>query len=226
MVGDRVMGLVLVIVLIGTILTAIYSPTLDKNKPEPLSIRDWAKLVSSELSLTELADDNWNSIGVNAVKKELAIIDNDGTGFWIEFNRIAHIELVPTYSTSYRSTSSTSTRRGSQLLGAGIGSAIAGPAGLIVGGLSGKTRTTTQGSSTESLSSVELKLRLRSSELPFLSLTFRWLGTDLETIAARVENFLDGNPPVVAGLEEQAFRRFSVVPRPVLRVSWWTKTFG
>ena len=130
------------------------------------------------------------------------------------------------YSTSNRSTSQTSTRRGSQLLGAGIGSAIAGPAGLIVGGLSGKTKTTTRGSSTESLSSLELKLRLRSDELPFVSLTFGWIGAGgVETIAARVANYLDRNSPV-ADLEKQALRRFSVAPRPTVRPGWFTRTFG
>ena len=220
------MEFVIVILIVVAVLTAMYSSSMDKTKRAYGSRNDWVKEVSSQLALTEFADDQRQSLGVNVARKKLAIIERDGSGIWVEFDRIAHIEIIPLYSTYHESTGQTSTRRGSQLFGAGIGAAIAGPAGLIVGGLSGKTETVTRGSSRESLTSLELKLRLRSEELPFVKMTFDWLNSDeVERIAARVANSLDQTSPV-ADLEKQAFQRFSVAPRPTMRAGWWTRTFG
>jgi hypothetical protein len=113
------------------------------------------------------------------------------------------------------------------LIGAGIGAAVAGPAGAVIGGLSGKTETFSHSSSSEYLDHVELKLRLLSNEVPVMKLTFGSDIDDVERIAARIATAIehrgtDSSTPDLGA----PFENFVVSAPPEFSVGWWKKTFG
>lgn len=166
---------------------------------------------------------------------------------WIPYEMIASVELTPVYERTEETTSETRTRRGRQLVSAGIGAAIAGPVGAIVGGSGAPSTTTSSTSTSETLASLELKVRLLDPRRPMMLLEIgeRMLSgsrvspnlrSTAENMAALLANIVDENayikaqsshvaqpnppsPPSIAWPSKQ------LAPAEPQR-GWWTRTFG
>jgi hypothetical protein len=86
------------------------------------------------------------------------------------YDQLRAVSLVPVNETISETTGEQRTNRGSQIIGAAVGSALAGPAGLVVGGLSGSTSMTSTTQSNEHLADLELELRLNDEDAPRITL--------------------------------------------------------
>lgn len=216
---------IFLLVLLGLLIWALVKSSTDRSNESRRALSEWTDQVKKQLQLSELVLNPQYGVGVDISGRRLAVLDANGEGSWIGFNRIAQVELIPFYTRRDESSSETSTRRGSQFLGAGIGAAVAGPAGLIVGGLSGKQTISTQGSSSEYLSKLELKLRLRSDRMPMLKIAFSEHLDGVELMAARLANAVDESAgPAPPGSE--LLETFQVKCRPVVADGLWKRTFG
>lgn len=199
---------------------------------------DWRKEVSAQLGLTDVAGSG-NIVGVHLERHAFAFVKRDGTGKWVPFDAVAGVELTPFFSTFEEGTGETKTRRGSQLIGAGLGAAIAGPAGLIVGGLSGGSTSTHSSSSSEVLDAMELKVRLFSDAEPLMkinmanSLHFDPVSKQyegeldgLERLAARLATEIERRGPSFEKPQFASFEAIAVKEAPRTQEGWWSSTFG
>lgn len=229
--------LMLLLLLVG-FLWLRFQGSLQKTRLAKGVKRAWRKEVITELGLVDVVG-RGRLLGVNLQRRALAIIGVNGSGKWIPYDAIAGVELTPFYSRIEEGGSETTTRRGTQLIGAGIGAAIAGPAGLVVGGLSGGSRTQTSSSSSDVLSSMELKLRLFSDVEPLLNLSFEnepdfnWEtktyegGLDsLERIAARLATEIERRKARAKKPRFDTFETISTKAAPHADEGWWSSTFG
>jgi hypothetical protein len=203
--------------------------------------REWRRSTKEQLGLNELAYGS-TTLGSSTDRRALAVIRASGEGEWIPFDAVAGVELTPFYARIDEGTSETTTRRGPQLIGAGLGAVVAGPAGMIVGGLSGVTRTESFSSSSEFLSDLELKVRLFSDDKPLLKVRFsvseliqfdpetqRLEGSsdDIDQITARLATEVQCREAVQpANKRVYSFEKLSVPPPPPVPKGWWQKTFG
>lgn len=233
------MELMLVALVIGGLGWALFRGSASKTKQARSVKRQWRQAIKQRLSLTDFVHDGY-AIGVNIQRRAVAFIRADGHGKWIPYDAVAGVELTPFYSRIEEGVSESTTRRGSQLIGAGIGAALAGPAGLVVGGLSGGARTESISSTSEFLSEMELKLRLLSDDEPLLKLRFsnridydpeteKFDGglDDLERIAARLATDIDSRKDKARAHDHsESFEQFSVAACPHVVEGWWSKTFG
>jgi hypothetical protein len=233
------MELLLIVVLLAGTGWFLFRQSEDKTQTARSAHRQWRKAVREQLELTHAVHDGY-TLGVNVRRRAVAVIDPHGQGKWIPYEAVAGVELTPFYTRVEQGTSEATTRRGAQLIGAGIGAAIAGPAGMVVGGLSGGTRTESFSTSSEFLSGMELKLRLLSEEEPLLKLRFEGKAgfnpdtkefegglDELERIAARLATEIDcREQSTSASLRADAFDTFEVPARPEVGEGWWSQTFG
>ena len=229
----------LVLLLLGLGGWWLFSGSQSQTRDARSGQRRWRTAVEEQLGLADVIHDRI-TLGVNVRKRAIAVVRSNGHGKWIPFEAIAGVELTPFYTRIEEGTSETSTRRGSQLIGAGIGAAIAGPAGMVVGGLSGGSRTQSSSSSSEFLSEMEIKLRLFSEEEPLLK--WRLSGpVDFDPETKQFEGGLDGLERIAARLATEiecrqtsaeaakrvsSFETFTVSPLPVVEEGLWSKTFG
>lgn len=113
------------------------------------------------------------------------------------------------------------------MLGAAVGGALAGPAGAVVGGLSGKTTTHSFSNSTRYLASLELRLKLRNDDMPGLKLLFDGLeSAAVEKFADRLLWEIEKRGPSSEARKSVSFDTFNASPRPLVASGWWTRTFG
>jgi len=88
--------------------------------------------------------------------------------------RDANIEVDGVNVTETRSTSSTN--RGSQLVGGAVGAAALGPVGLLLGGLSGSSTTTGRSVETRKIKSIKLVIRVSDRKAPVRTFAFHDAG--------------------------------------------------
>lgn len=88
--------------------------------------------------------------------------------------RDANIEVDGDNVTETRSTSSTN--RGSQLVGGAVGAAALGPVGLLLGGLSGSSTTTGRSVETRKIKSIKLVIRVSDRKAPVRTFAFHDAG--------------------------------------------------
>lgn len=187
----------------------------------------WRERLKLDCELTTIIENARYAIGWDSKHQRLALIELTGDGSWIDLDRIRSVELERTYSQHHEGYTETRTGRGSQLVGAGVGAAIAGPAGLVVGGLSGKTFTETEGTSQQFLDSLTIKLRLRSTTLPLMSLGFSKDFHEVEVVAAQISNAIEDRKEASSTVDaSEPFPRFAATAQPQVQEGWWSKTFG
>ncbi|UVO50995.1 hypothetical protein M0208_10875 [Sphingomonas sp. SUN019] len=162
---------------------------------------------------------------------------------WIPYSALAGVELTPIWQVSEDNVGETRTKRGNQLVSAGIGAALAGPVGAVIGGLSAKTTTTSFSSTSRLLSSLELKLRIKDPRKPFLSLEIterNIAGTNVtselrhaaESLAALIANNVEENEKpaqlVPATSDPTLFPESRDTARQPYQPQrgWWQRTFG
>jgi hypothetical protein len=225
-----------VFIVFAVMLAIVFIVIVTSSKPFATGafaqLQEHEQRVRDALQLDEFASGDGRAIGVSCARKAVAVLESSGTGSWVPFARIAAVEIAREYETHESSYAQTQTSRGSQALGAAVGAAVAGPAGLVVGGLSSKSTTVSYGSSYQRLSVVHLKLRLYSEDTPFLSVPVH--GEEaVERIAARVQNEIEQRGPAVPTSEEMRlpFERMQVpdLVTPLLerpQPGWWQRTFG
>jgi hypothetical protein len=243
--GERIEGMaVIALLIVGLAVGVIILAWTNASHARADGIRlhqQWRRSTKEKLGLTDIAYGPV-TLGVNVASRMLAIIRRDGNGEWIPYDAVAGVELTPIYRRIDEGTSETTTRRGSQIIGAGLGAAVAGPAGMIVGGLSGGTRTESFSSSSEFLSELELKIRLFNEHEPLLKLRFsvtdlaqfdpatkRLEGgaDDLERIAARLATEVECRGPDKRGTNAyRSFEQLIVGGPPPVPKGWWQRTFG
>jgi hypothetical protein len=233
-------ALLILALVVGGIVLALVNASLAKADGVRQH-QQWKRSTKETLGLADVAYGPV-TLGINVDRRMLATIRRDGRGEWIPYDAVAGVELTPFYMRIDEGTSETTTHRGSQLIGAGLGAALAGPAGMIVGGLSGGSRTESFGSSSEFLSELELKIRLFSEQEPLLKLRFSVteLGQfdpvtkrleggpeDVERIAARLATELECRGPKKRATNAyRSFEQLTVAtPTPVPK-GWWQRTFG
>lgn len=209
----------------GALFVVLYKGSATKTRDANSQLHDWRNTLKKELGAATIAENARWTIGWNDELKSLALVEHSGAGKWIPAWQIRALELEPHYSQHHESTSQTRTSRGSQLVGAGVGAALAGPAGLVVGGLSGNTTTDSFGFSEQYLDSLTIKLRLDSTDQPLLNLGFSRDLHEVEIIAAHIQNALEDRPRRPKQSPD-ALKPFAVTPRPVVDAGWWSKTFG
>lgn len=233
------MEFLLILLLLAGVIWLLFRQSSDKTSMSQTCQAQWRKEIENQLELTDVVFSG-HLLGANRKKRALAHVRADGHGKWIPYNLVAGIELTPCYESIEEGSSVTTTRRGSQIIGAGIGAALAGPAGLIVGGLSGSTSTESRSRSSEYLSSMELKLRLYSEIDPLLKFSFENKfqfdpetneytgGLDgLERIAARLATEIDARPDAKSRPKTNTkLETFTVQARPAANEGWWSSTFG
>lgn len=212
--------------------------SLEQTREGRREASDWRKEISNRLGLTDVVGSG-HIVGVNLERRSFAFIGADGTGKWVPFDAVAGVELTPIFSTFEEGTVETKTRRGAQLIGAGLGAAIAGPAGLIVGGLSGGSTATHSSSSTEVLDAMELKVRLFSDVEPLLkihienSLYFDPIAKhfeggleSVERLAARLATEIERRDPSLKSPCFASFGTINVGRAPRTQEGWWSSKFG
>lgn len=107
-------------------------------------------------------------IGVKEGRHALFYKLADQPHLWLSIANIAAVELRPVFERRDESTATTTTSRGSQLIGAGVGMAIAGPVGALIGGTTGARQTTSRIESNAVLRALELEMRVRDARRPRL----------------------------------------------------------
>jgi hypothetical protein len=143
-------------------------------------------------------------VGIRSADREIVVSTAEGRHV-LPFEKLRGVSLTPIMETVFESTGESHTNRGSQIIGAGLGAAVAGPAGLIVGGLSGSQSTASTSTSSAHVVDLELDLFFRDDNLPrfvfnggsygtwgSLSITY---GQEQETrnLAARLANVAEAN---------------------------------
>lgn len=236
--GTVMLTALLILGVLALLIWLMVNGSVEKSRKAWREASNWRKEISAQLGLTDVAGSD-NIVGVNLDRHAFAFVKRDGTGKWVPFNAVAGVELTPFFSTFEESTGETKTRRGSQLIGAGLGAAIAGPAGLIVGGLSGGSTTTHASSSSEVLDAMELKVRLFSEVEPLMKINLT-NSYHLEPVSEHSTGGLDGLERLAARLATEiecrgssfekpnfaSFEAIAVKEKPLTREGWWTSTFG
>jgi hypothetical protein len=123
------------------------------------SLRSGAKewLTSNNLSGYMVTFAPGDAIGVNYDKRQMGF-SSSGRNLILPFSSLVSVEIVENGSTVSKSS------RGSQLLGAAVGGALAGGVGAIIGGLSGAS------ASRQKVSKVSLHVITDSPDAPFFEL--------------------------------------------------------
>lgn len=214
--------LLIVAFIVGVVVSNISKTTTAASD----AYRTWSSKFVAAFGVEEVVRDLGHAIGASLCRRQLAIVNRGGHGRWIDFDQIAAVELTPIYDRIDQSTSQTTTRRGSQLIGAGLGAAVAGPAGLIVGGLSGNTTTETRGSSSQFLSRLELNLRIFDDAIPNLKLSITSGYDEAERLAARLANIIDQRGTKYVPSSRSTDSTFITDPLPSMPRGWWQRTFG
>lgn len=154
--------------------------------------RRWVASVRHHHDVKHVISDNHLAFGLDPARKRFVVVKRNGDGSLYSYDHIAAVLLTPTYITKISSTAETKSRRGSQIVSAGLGAAVAGPAGLVVGGLSGSTTTTTHGTSHEELQSLELEVRLFCDDQPRTTISVDAADEkEARDFAARLANIIE-----------------------------------
>jgi hypothetical protein len=218
--------LVIVLVLAG-LFYALHASSNAKTAANRQAQTGWREAVRKELDLADFILGVGAAIGFDKSHGKIAVVQSTGAGHWIPIEGIRGVELHPIYETSETTLAETSTNRGSQLLGAAVGGAVAGPAGLVVGGLSGKTSTVAHTSSDTYLAALELRLKLRSDDMPGRKLRFEGAQCAVvEKFADRLAWEVEKRAPGADGQKCHVFETLQAPAQPANVDGWWTRTFG
>lgn len=118
------------------------------------------------VSLPDLA-----TVGISW-ERQLVVIRQDGADrSVIPFSEVRSADIELDNVNITKTTTTTSTNRASQLAGGMIGGAALGPAGLIVGGLSGSTTSKAKGIGRNQIRLVRLVVQVRDRANPVRSIT-------------------------------------------------------
>lgn len=185
----------------------------------------------------DLADSFWVGgivVGYDRDKRQMLLFRSDTNKAMVPINGIKEADLLVTSHES-GSTSVTTTNRGSQLAGGVVGAAVAGPLGMVVGGLSGSQTTT---STNTVIETIELRFRLDSETLPMLKLKLDGAGyPTAEKLVARLKNGIERGDVAESNDSDIGNGDFgasvsAVLPVPPADVlaqqqkGWWQRTFG
>ncbi len=195
--------------------------------------KKWVASIRLGHALPIIVYNGTTALGVNSDNRKIGVFRRDGDGYVLTGDHVRSVELTPIYQTVTDSTGETRTNRGSQLLSAGIGSAIAGPVGLLAGGLSGSTRNVSQSVSQQNLVSMEINVRFLSDEVPLVVIATGMVD-DAREIAARLANMIDMRPaaldalPPVQSVQTVPLtdEEFASLPLAPVQRGWWSRTFG
>ena len=142
-------------------------------------------------------------MGLRTKGRKIVIKPQNGSVIELDYDALRSVTLTPVMSSYSESSGEVSTRRGSQLIGAGVGAALAGPLGAVVGGLTGSQRQQTSTTTLSSTDDLELEMFFRNDELPrFImhagsrdslggSVMIPEVGEGFKDMAARLANIID-----------------------------------
>jgi hypothetical protein len=190
--------------------------------------------VATAHKVVDVVSDGKITLGIDPKSKTLVIVDARGNGHRYTYDHVAAIELAAVFEREEEGTTETRTSRSSQLIGAGVGVALAGPVGLAVGGLSGKKISSHTTTSKERLDHLDLKLRLFCDDQPAVTVSApAHAQVVAERLAARLANAIDqrmasrkklSNP--VAITTELFTNQQLAVAGDLDQRGWWAKTMG
>ena len=135
---------------------------------------------------------NKHCIGINWERETFIIGDMLNDISEVPFRNIVAAEIEFDGATVTATKAVSRTNRGSQLVGAGVGAALAGPAGFIVGGLTGSTRTDEKSVGIRSINIIKVIVTTRDRQKPvreciFYEDNFRNLPADDPTVKLAID---------------------------------------
>jgi hypothetical protein len=224
--------LFLMILAVGTIiLAAMIFSGVEHSAGQAIDLAD---RVASTHKVIDVVSDGTCAAGIDPSTGTLVVVGSDGSGHRFNYDHVASVELTPVYEHHDVGTSTTKVGRGSQLVSAGIGAAIAGPAGLVVGGLTGSKSTAISSVQTTELDRIELRVRLHCDDLPvFRIVASRHALGEVERFAARLTNVIEKRNKVPENIAkplrvETILERDAQLPGQLAtssRKGWWARTF-
>lgn len=189
--------------------------------------------VAQEQGIVDAAYTGFLIVGVNHAHKSLALYKRDDCSVLIPISMIGHVELDLERQQADTTQFQTQSKLSSQVTRGVIGGMVAGPIGAAVGGLTANQKGSSETVQTSKVVGSNLKIRLRSSEHPILSLYIKDVGA-AERIAARLQNAIEevhlcDMPESETIAVNQAIRDVLQEDRsvgPARQLSWYAKTFG
>lgn len=150
-----------------------------------------------------VVDPDSRMIGLRPASKQVVARTRDGTFVELTYKALRSVSLTPVLCTFSESSGQTTTRRGSQIIGASLGGVVAGPLGMVVGGLSGGQTHQSITTTNSSTGDLELEVFFRDDQLPRFamhagtpdgaggSIMNPDLGEAFKDMAARLANIID-----------------------------------
>jgi hypothetical protein len=105
-------------------------------------------------------------VGLRAQQKQLVIRSREGELCELPYSALRAVTLTPEYSRTSYSDGEVRTRTGSAIVRAGLGAAVAGPVGAIIGGLSAPQISEARTEHDETVSVLELEMFFRDERHP------------------------------------------------------------
>ena len=223
----------LVIVIVIVVAVAIGIALASSASTHAREERRWLASVASAHGLSLIVNDSQRALGFDKGTQRIGAFERTGDGYLFRGGHLAAVELTPIYESVTLSSGETRTNRGSQLVSAGVGAVVAGPAGAVIGGLSGSTHTSTNSRSEQRLASVELHVRFLSEELPYVLVATGQIEKARE-LAARLANIIDLREKRTGPLEPPervttallSNEALATLPASATQRGWWSRTFG
>lgn len=132
---DSTLGAMLVVggILVGGITIAVMVESAKKKATD----RQKGRLSQSDFTAEVIHGSNFGKLGIaiDGTRRKFAILQGDNAPRIFDFSQLTAVEV-------FRDGSSlTTTNRGGQVAGAAVGAVLLGPAGLLLGGLTGSKRS-------------------------------------------------------------------------------------
>ena len=240
MIGDLFQIIILVFVVMCLILIVSLVISVSNQNQRDASERLWSRSIAVRHQLPLVIYNRTMAIAFNSATKAIGVFQRNGDGYLLSGEHVAAVEFKSEYMNFTSGTGETTTNRGSQLVGAGIGAAVAGPVGMLAGALSGSTQTQAHSSTQQVLTSAGLEIRFFSEELPVVAITTSMVD-EARQLAARLAIIIDLRTNVPADLpaaqlvhttmlnleEAASLNKIAEPSAPEgIRRGWWQRTFG
>ncbi|WP_156679633.1 hypothetical protein [Sphingomonas profundi] len=192
------MTIAVMIVLVFAISISIAIPmTISENRRHKARLKAAREQISESFGSGDyyLNAETMDRVGVNWETKKIMIGCGLGSTYLMDFRQLRQVALDVNGITVETTNGVIKTRRGSQMIGGAAGGLLLGPAGLLVGGLSAGSRTSSKTIEVEKVRSVSLNVEIRDRTKPIHTITF---------FNAGATEGIDKASPLITSILEQA----------------------
>jgi len=232
---------------LGLIAALVISSSNQRRLEE--SERAWVRSIKTSHQLPSIVYNQTTAVAFNISTKRIGVFQRNGDGYLLNADHLAAVEFKSEYMNFTSGIGETTTNRGSQLVSAGVGAAVAGPVGMLAGALSGSTQTQTHSSTQRVLTSASLQIRFFSDDMPVVAMATSMVD-EARQLAARFANIIDLRTSIPSDLPPAQFvhtnmlttagitaseefaattapeRIAAATPPESVRRGWWQRTFG